>query len=699
MLRKGRHKPIISHEVLRMKKAIIVFLVVCFISIVAGTSYWYTSNSEPTEESEEVVLSNNPDEDYDKALSLINNGKPLKAIQIIKKYRGAIEKGTDNGNRWLDLFVKASVEIPDIRQLMILYQYRPEIFNTNEEASMMVAEAYLITGKMEEFHKIRDTWKGRETKTNDWLNIDADYFILDGKRDQAIELLSKQSFEGKDDIDRLLRLSLLNINDNPKKSWDYLVEANQKDPSNATILSYRARLLEATGQVALALSEYIAASAADPDNLALRDQLGEFFIRHKRYHQAVQVYEESLKSLEPIDSILLKAIFLGKVIEPFDVEITSDDIPDGKINKLINFINNLKQYQFWNEETFSEIPNHQKYLDTQQVTWWLRLLSAIQNNNLTEAEELLQYNRFQDIAWSPEVSLALKRILNFQLNNTLSLENSPFTITSLEKKSGEESNQWKVGYFSQLNNLAEEQQINPDFEMPEDIHNLLSSPIAFSSALLAIGWDEAALSMQSTKIIPENFPEWVAYGFTQAFRKNKGDMQALEFATLQHQTPPIELLTGEIMLSQNNRDAAINQFERLISDDEKVGVRAAWLLSLVYLNDGDYVKAKEIINQNEKFSQSALGIEALARVALLEEDFPLADKLYKSIEEQSAEAKSYLARQAYQEKNWDRARVLTIELLKEYPNSMVLRQNLLRIMEAQKDTPIENNAAGETPLP
>lgn len=677
-----------------MKKALIGLLVVCFITIVVGTSYWYTSKDTPSEE-EQVILTNNPKEDYEKAQSLIKSGNPLKAIQIIKKYRSQIEEDQEQGNQWLDLFIKASVEIPDIRQLAFLYQYRPSSFENNEEASLMLAEAYLITGKMEDYHKIRELWKGRETKDNAWLNIDADLLILDGRRDEAIELLSTNTFEGKDDINRLLRLSLLNINENPRKSWDYLVEANQKDPNNATILSYRARLLEATGQVALALSEYIAASAADSDNLALRDQLGEFFIRHKRYHQAVQVYEESLKSLEPINPILLKAVFLGKVIEPFDVEISNENIPNGKIKRLIEYIVELPQYQFWDEKLFNEIPNNQKYLDTQQVTWWLRVLSSLNNNDLAEAEQLLEHNRFEDVAWSPEVSLALKRILNYKQNGRLSLDNSPFKITNLEKKSESQNGPWKVPFYAQLNKFAEEEELNPGFEIPEDVKAILNSPLAFSVALLAIGWDEAAIALQTSKVIPKDFPQWVAYAYIQAIRKNLGDMSALEYATMQHQTPSIELLTGEIMLSQNNRDAAIIQLEQLVGEEGSIGVRASWLLSLIYLNDGDYAKAKELVTNNETFSNSALGVESLARIALIEGDLVEADRLYKNIEDQSSEAKSYLARQAFQEKNWERAKALTIELLKEYPNSIILRQNLLKIMEAQKGELPKTGNSGE----
>lgn len=665
-----------------MNKPLIAILVASFMAIVVGASYW---GSIKKEESIEVTTApQSSQEQYEKAIELIDNGQIDEALEIIANHRSTMETNNEESGKWLELFVEAAAENSDYKQLMILYRYRPSSFENNEKASIMVAEAYLAKGKIGEFEGLRERWKGNEKEMGKWLNIDSDRLILEGKRNEAINLLQTENFEGKENIKRLIRLSLLTLNEDSKSSWDYLVKANELDPNNPVILSYRAKLLEATGQTPLALSEYIAASAADPDNLLLRDQIGEFFIRNKRYHQAVQVYEEALASLEPIDYILLKALFFGKVIEPLDVEVSQENIPDSRLKKLIEYINDLPQLTFWDEERFTKIPNHQKYLDTQQVTWWLRLLSAIKEGNIQKAKELLQYNHFEEANWSPEVSLALKRIVNFRNNGKLTLENSSFTITKLEQQSLSEPNRAPIGFFQQLNQFAEEQDKDPSFEIPKESEELLKSPFALSAGLLAVGWDEAAIATQPTKIIPEELPDWVAYGYTQAIRKNLGNMKAMEFATLQNKTAPMELLIGEIMLAQNNKDAAINQLEKLTDEEDLIGMRAAWLLSLLYLNENDFDKAKEIIAQNEKLTNSTLGQEALARIALAEGDMPLADKLYKQIANDSSEAKSYLARQAFQEQNWEKAKQLTIELLKNYPNSVILRQNLMKIMQAEK---------------
>lgn len=666
-----------------MKKVLVISLVIAFIAIIFGISYWYTSQEETA--IPEELTPQNFEEDYERAESLIEAGKPLAAIDIIRKYRANIEQKTGQGDQWLELLVRASAEIPDIQQLIILYQFRPESFNNNEQASLMLGEAFLLGGRTQDFEVIREKWKGRETKTKDWLAVDSDHLILEGEREQAIELLKSAKLEGKDDAERLLRLSLLHLNQNPKVSWLYLVEANKVDPGNPTILSYRARLLEATGQSKLALSEYIAASAADPDNLGYRDQIAEFFMRNKQYHRAVLVYEEAFQNLEPIDNVLLKAVFLGKVIEPFDVEVTSDFIPEGRVKRLIEYINALPQYTFWDEEKFEEIPNYQKYLESEQITWWLRLLSALKTNDIEEAKDLLEHNQFKEVAWSPDLTLIIKRIIRYKENQSFNLDNTPLQATPLEERTIGRDDETAIGFFRQINDIALEEEKNTDATIPEYLHDLLSSPFAFSAALLAIGWDEAALATKPAKVVPEEFPEWVAYAYTKAIGKNKGQLKALEFATQQKQSPAIQLLIAEIMLTQNNRDAAVDILQKLSEVKGTVGMRASWLLSIIYVRQKEYEKAKETVKANQELMDNYLGVEALARIALLTGDMNTADSLYKSIEEQSSEAKSYLARQAFHEKNWTRARELTIELLKEFPNSIILRQNLMKVINSQKE--------------
>jgi hypothetical protein len=86
-----------------------------------------------------------------------------------------------------------------------------------------------------------------------------------------------------------------------------------------------------------------------------------------------------------------------------------------------------------------------------------------------------------------------------------------------------------------------------------------------------------------------------------------------------------------------------------------------------------------VIDGNPQLAKDTAGQEALARIALLEGDEPTADKIYLGIEKTSTEAKSYLARKAFAEKNWERAQELTEDLLKIYPANQVLKDNLQKI--------------------
>ncbi|MEC7839804.1 MAG: hypothetical protein VX777_07175 [Chlamydiota bacterium] len=663
-----------------------IALFVCGISLVGFFAYWNSTGI--TSGATEIVFIDDPKADYQSAQDFLREGKPKEAIKVIKKYRTNIENNSEWGPKWLDLFVQASVQIPDVQQLLILYQYSPEAFEENEEASVLVAEDLLLKGQNEDFKAIREEWRGKETKLNRWLNIDADYFILEGKRDQAVALLKSQSFEGEKDVDRLLRLALLHVNDNSNEAWKYLSEGLKKDPDNAKVFSYRAKILETSGKDALALSEYIAASAADPKNPQIRDQLAEFFLRHKRYLQALQVYEESIENLKVTDSMLLKVVFWSKIVKPIDVDWQSVEISNGDLKPLIQYIINLKPWQYWDEKLFDKIPNNQQFLNTSQVLWWLRLISVLKNENDEVAKDLLAHNPFMDESWNPDLELALMRIINYRENKKLSLDVNDFEFSSLEESITEKS-KTPIEFFQQLNEIAKKQEDDPNFVLPRDIEAILMDTNAFSVAFLAAGWSEVALELQKVKVIPKDAPQWVSYAYTQAVRENRGGSAALEYANLQHQTPVLDLLTAEIMLTQNNRDAAMLQLKKLQSDDDEVGLRASWLLGLAYLKEKKLEQARATIQENKLLMDNMLGVEALARIAMAEGDMSRADELYSSIEDSSAEAKSFLARKAYSDQDWERAKGLTIELLKEYPNSKVLRSNLIKIIDSQKKARME----------
>lgn len=229
-------------------------------------------------------------------------------------------------------------------------------------------------------------------------------------------------------------------------------------------------------------------------------------------------------------------------------------------------------------------------------------------------------------------------------------------------------------------NLAKDK----DAVIPPDLDALLKSDLAIPAAFLSTDWYEVALQLNSVKVIPENMPEWIAYGFTLATQANRGNMEALEFATKQHQTPSMSLLTSELLIGSGSADSAIDILNKLAAKDDLAGARASWLLAMIYIEKGKLNEAREAVNHSPLLTKEVLGQETLAKIALLEKNEALADQIYTSIEKQSPEAKSYLARKAFAEKNWTKARELTVELLNQYPTNSLLQENLKKIDEEQK---------------
>lgn len=147
---------------------------------------------------------------------------------------------------------------------------------------------------------------------------------------------------------------------------------------------------------------------------------------------------------------------------------------------------------------------------------------------------------------------------------------------------------------------------------------LLQSEEAFAALSLAAGFTDAALKLHQLEVIPENFPDWYALELTQVMRQKLGDEAALQFASKQ--------------TLQNT------QFFHLIQ-------------------------------------------EMSARIALNKGDKELAEKIYESLAESSMEAKSYLARKAFRNQDFQAAEKLTEELLAAYPNNLTLLDNLKKIRE------------------
>jgi hypothetical protein len=186
-------------------------------------------------------------------------------------------------------------------------------------------------------------------------------------------------------------------------------------------------------------------------------------------------------------------------------------------------------------------------------------------------------------------------------------------------------------------------------------------------------------------VVPDNYPDWFAYGLTQALRYNRGNKAALEYALKQKLTPSLDMLIAEIFLADNQRNKAIPRLQDLSRSDSDIGFRAAWLMSLAYLTKGDIKEASRIVNEKKSLSSSVTGKEILARIAINQGNTREADRLYGLLANESLEAKTYLARRAFVMKDWGAARKYTEDLLTYFPDMMELRENLDRIAREEKN--------------
>lgn len=608
-----------------------------------------------------------------RATELLADLKPEEALPIIRRYQDEIDSDSKTGKQWLALLIQASEQLHDTEQLTILYDYFPRAFDTNEKAALMVADTYITSQRPDDYRKIRNRWSGRSRRHSAWMMLDADKLLLEGERDEAIALLKSQSFSGKADTGRLVRLALLVAESDPEGAWEFLTEAYKKDPHNADVRSYRARLLEKVGKDKLALAEYIAATQTAPNNPFLKGQLADFYLRQGNSSEALGLWSQNLKD-SPLDTVWLNALFWNRVLSPITFDWSAARLPEGDKKPLLNYLTGLQPGVYWDQQAFAALPEEESYLQKEQATFWLRLLQALKSGDEEDAWSLLQSNPFEGQSWVPELERALKQVTTYRCMGVLSLDREEATgvLTSAHP------------LFAQLNFLADQPQSELLAVIPSDFHELLISDDAYTAIFLAAGWNEAALQFNTLTIVPETYPSWMAYGLSEALKKNRTSLQTLEFATLQDETPALNLLVGELLIDEGEANAGLDKLEPLLKENSDVGYRASWLSCLACVDHENYDKAKKIVGGQPRLQGSVAGKEVLARIALLEGNPDVADQLYVAIEANSAEAKSYLARKAFAERDWHRAKELTQALLKLHPNNTVLLGNLQKINEKQQ---------------
>lgn len=544
----------------------------------------------------------------------------------------------------------------------------------NEAIALSAASSFLESNNLSAYDNLRQQWSGRETDHGGWLFLDAAERLQTGQRQAAIDILDSTSLTGTEETERLIRLAALNVVEAPQKAWGYLVEASAKDPSNPDLQTFKASLLESANKKDMALKEYISAVKKEPSDPYLKQQLADFYLRAEHYPQALQVLQESLKA-PSLDSLWVQALFWSSVVSPFDTTLNVKDIPIGELEPLAAYLQALPTGIYWNAEAFARLPDAAKYLASRQETFWLRLLAALKTGNYNEALQLMNVNPFQSDLWAPLLSRSLKTILNYQnLYKFSKLGLAAIPQTAPIDAEAFSSDQKFLETLASLSDLPPQSiLLNPE------MRDFVLSKEVFAAIFLANGWEEAGIQLHVLSIIPESYPKWIAYAVTKALHNNRSDEAALAFAKQQTPSNELTLLTAELALADGRRQEAFNLLANIYKQKDAAGNKAALLIAPLFLDQSNTKGAKEAILGHSDLSNNVQARELLARAFLKEGEQETAYRLYLSIENYSSEAKSYLVRKAFIDKDWPNAKKLTEELIENHPDNTVLRENLKKI--------------------
>lgn len=652
-----------------------IMLILLIIAILAFFTFYdgvilkprVTIDEEPVEETIDI---RDQSGDMNKAEQAIRRGQFESAQEIAERYIDLIESQSAAGKRWGHILVQAAAGTPDIGQLQVLYHFSPSLFKDEEDASLLVAESLLASGDTQGYTQLRNRWVGNEQKNYAWTILDSDRMLLDGDRAGANELLGAKAFQGRAEVDRLMRLALINIADDPKTAWRYFTRAEAKDPNNPEIHLYKGKLLESIGKFRNAQMEYEAAAASDPNNQLMQDHLAEFYLRQKQPGKAVEIWTANMENTS-VDFVWLKGFFWSKVLSPSTVTWSDAKPPQGKLQPLLRYLAQLRPGTFWNKERFNHVPAKEEYLENYEITFWLRTLEALRNGDAKEAVAIQSETKFTRGELNPDLDFLLKQILSYQTTGK-------FDRASVSRNLGF-TDSVKHPFVAQMEALATSR--NP--EVPANLDALLNSKEAYSAALLAAGWPEAAIQLHKLPVYPEQFPSWVSVDMTQALKQNRNIEEALDFASMQPQTDVLRLTIAEMKVSLGDEAGALEALMPIATNESEIGYQAAWMAALIYLEQHQSQKAKEVVYNQPLLINDVKGKETLARIVIMEGNKPMAEEIYEKISEVSEEAKSYLARQAFLQQDWEKAKRLTRQLLKLHPNNPQLQKNLDRIIEAQ----------------
>jgi thioredoxin-like negative regulator of GroEL len=558
-------------------------------------------------------------------------GQGQPAVQAFVR---SCARGREAGGEWLAAEVEYAVERNDTPRLLALYTSDAP-YRDNEQAALLTCRGLLLEENLIGFRHLRDLWQGRESRKAAWLALDADVLIRTNHASEARALLSARSFPGAEDAGRLARLALTTADD--AEAAELMARAEALAPADADVSYCRARLIGASNRSAAA-ADLAVALAARPDDWTLRCQLADCFRRGGEYEKALNTWMPA-GEVRPADFAWLRAWFWNRVGRPvaYDWELNS---PNGsQFQQLAGYLLQLQPDQFWDTES-----GHGFFTRSagpaRQETYWLKLLALLQAGREDDAASLFRSSTFRSVCWQPDLEEAIVRILDYRAGRP-------------QRPSAQAGAAKPHPFFEQLKRLAADGGLSRGSAgCPDDLAQLLGSKEAFSAALLAAGWDEAALRLHHPEADLTRFPAWFNEALTRAMWSNRSELAALNFTLGHPQTPGLDLVAGELLVRAGREAEALPRL-RSAAAVEATSSRAAWLLSVTALRQGCPAEARQVLESHPQLTVSAAGQMLLARAADAEGNGDRAEKICRGIAGDSADARAYLARRAASGGDWD----------------------------------------------
>jgi tetratricopeptide (TPR) repeat protein len=408
-----------------------------------------------------------------RAKELLAQGQVDKAMALIGK-----GKTTYREKRLLQQFktfeFKALQDTNDAESLAILFDESHDDFKEREGASLLAARAQLACERNNAFGELRELWRGREKARRQWTELDADLLIAEGHAGQLEERLAKVPLDAAPNAGLAARLALAMAEHAPEEGCALAARAAAMAPQDAAIHAVQGQILDGVGAAEKAHAAYQNALRLAPHDPIILDRAAEFYRRHGKLNQALQIWSKGL-ARPSLQTIWLKYLFWRRVAVSAPLPQDHLSPPKGNLLPVIEVLGSLPDGVFWTDDATDRLEARPGLLDRQEVLW-LRLLEALRSNKEDEALALLNLNRFGERSWSPALEAAMLRLLTYRRAGFM----DPSALGLASGRGSDDQHPFLVG----LDKWAHGEYAEP----PADLLKIVQSREAFAHACLAAGW-------------------------------------------------------------------------------------------------------------------------------------------------------------------------------------------------------------------